>query len=162
SGTMRFLVELEPQLFVAFEPVVRFVSDTIPATLTLQSIAGLALAWQWHRRVARRPFGPGLGPFREFRFGDHWVWALVAALTVWDSAAAAAPQRNDRKDRDGDHPARGRAAPRPRGRDREGKGRLRAQLSPAQGARLPGHRGQQEADHLRSGAVGQAAPRREG
>jgi len=83
SGTMRFLVELEPQLFVAFEPVVRFVSDTIPATLTLQSIAGLALAWQWHRRVARRPFGPGLGPFREFRFGDHWVWALVAALTVW-------------------------------------------------------------------------------
>src|SRR3989454_10270886 len=74
SATMRFLVEREPQLFVAFEPIVRFVSDTIPATLTLQSVAGLALAWQWHRRVARRPFGPGLGPFREFRFGDHWVW----------------------------------------------------------------------------------------
>jgi len=82
SATMRFLVEREPQLFVAFEPVVRFVSDTIPATLTLQSVAGLVLAWQWHRRVARQPLGPALGPFREFRFGDHWVWALVAALTV--------------------------------------------------------------------------------
>src|SRR2546427_4986547 len=78
---MRFLVELEPQLFVAFEPVVRFVSDTIPATLTLQSVAGLALAWQWHRRVAPRALRPGLGPFRAFRFGDHWVWALVAAVT---------------------------------------------------------------------------------
>ena len=89
SGTMRFLVELEPQLFVAFEPVVRFVSDTIPATLTLQSIAGLALAWQWHRRVARRPFGPGLGPFREFRFGDHWVWAIIVALVGWITPVVA-------------------------------------------------------------------------
>src|SRR3989442_1829190 len=80
---MRFLVGREPQLFVAFEPVVRFVSDTIPATLTLQSVAGLALAWQWHRRIARQPFGPGLGPFREVRFGDHWVLSLVAALTGW-------------------------------------------------------------------------------
>jgi predicted membrane protein DUF2232 len=83
STSMRFLAQRQPQLFIAFEPVVRFVSDTIPATLALQSVAGLALAWQWHQRVAAQPLGQALGPFREFRFGDHWVWALVAALTVW-------------------------------------------------------------------------------
>jgi predicted membrane protein DUF2232 len=83
SATMRFLVQRQPQLFIAFEPVVRFVSDTIPATLALQSVAGLALAWQWHQRVAAQPLGQALGPFQEFRFGDHWVWALVAALVVW-------------------------------------------------------------------------------
>src|SRR2546425_1554717 len=53
-------------------------------------------------------------------------------------------------------------SPGPGGRDREGEGRLRAQLSPAQRARLPGHRGQQEAHHLRGGAPGQAAGRGEG
>src|SRR5256712_11021201 len=88
---MRFLVELEPQLFVAFEPVVRFVSDTIPATLTLQSVAGLALAWQWHRRIARQPFGPGLGPFREFCFGGHWGWALGAGVAGWGAPPPPGP-----------------------------------------------------------------------
>lgn len=83
SWSMRFLVELRPEVYALFEPVVRFVSDTVPATLLLQTLAGLALAWQWHARLARRPLGPPLAPFREFRFGDHWVWAVVAALAVW-------------------------------------------------------------------------------
>src|ERR1041384_2058929 len=67
----------------AFEPVVRFLSVTWPAQLVLATVAGFALAWQWHVRVARDPPGPPLGPFRQFRFGDHWVWALVAALLVY-------------------------------------------------------------------------------
>jgi len=83
SWSMRFLVERRPEVYALFEPVVRFVSDSVPATLLLQTLAGLALAWQWHTRLAQRPLGPPLAPFREFRFGDHWVWAVIAALAVW-------------------------------------------------------------------------------
>jgi uncharacterized protein YybS (DUF2232 family) len=62
--------------------LVQFTSDTLPATLALQTLAGLVLAWQWHRRVATTPLEPALAPFREFRFGDHWVWVVVVALGV--------------------------------------------------------------------------------
>jgi predicted membrane protein DUF2232 len=82
SASMRFLVEVQPRMFAVFEPVVRLVSDTVPAALALQTLAGLGLAWQWHRRIARSPLGRPLAPFREFRIGDHWVWAVVASLTV--------------------------------------------------------------------------------
>jgi len=80
SATMRLVVEIEPRTFAVFEPIVRFASDTLPATLALQTLAGLALAWQWHRRVARNPLGAPLGRFREFSFGDHWVWVIVVSL----------------------------------------------------------------------------------
>lgn len=83
SATMRFFVALEPRTFAVYEPAVRVASETLPATLALQTLAGLALAWQWHTRVAQRPFGPPLAPFREFRFGDHWIWAVVASLALW-------------------------------------------------------------------------------
>jgi len=65
------------------------VSDTVPATLALQTLAGLTLAWQWHRRVARNPLGPSPAPFREFRFGDHWVWAIIVALLGWITPVVA-------------------------------------------------------------------------
>src|SRR5881409_41010 len=89
SAAMRVWVEIEPRTFAVYEPVVRFVSDTLPATLALQTLAGLALAWQWHRRVARNPLGPPLAPFREFHFGDHWVWAVVVSLTLWVTPVVA-------------------------------------------------------------------------
>jgi predicted membrane protein DUF2232 len=82
SASMRFLVEVQPRMFAVFEPVVRLVSDTVPAALALQTLAGLGLAWQWHRHIARSPLGRPPAPFREFRIGDHWVWAVVASLTV--------------------------------------------------------------------------------
>ncbi|OLC07678.1 MAG: hypothetical protein AUH34_00930 [Gemmatimonadetes bacterium 13_1_40CM_70_12] len=72
-----------------WEPVVRFVSDRVPATLALQTLAGLTLAWQWHRRVARHPLGPPPAPFRDFRFGDHWVWAIIVALVGWITPVVA-------------------------------------------------------------------------
>jgi len=89
SAAMRLVVEGWPQAFAMYEPVVRFMSDTVPATLALQTLAGLTLAWQWHRRVARNPLGPPPAPFREFRFGDHWVWAIIAALVGWITPAVA-------------------------------------------------------------------------
>jgi hypothetical protein len=78
--TMRFIVELRPDAFTLYEPVVRFVSATTPGMLALQSLAGLALAWQWHVHLAAQPLGAPLAPFRQFRIGDGWVWGVVAWL----------------------------------------------------------------------------------
>ncbi|HET9706778.1 MAG TPA: DUF2232 domain-containing protein, partial [Gemmatimonadales bacterium] len=58
-------------------------ADALPAFLLLITLAALLLAWQWHVRIAQRPLGAPLGPFRAFRFGDHWVWGLVLAFVVW-------------------------------------------------------------------------------
>ncbi|HEX9610909.1 MAG TPA: DUF2232 domain-containing protein [Gemmatimonadales bacterium] len=77
---MRFIVERRPDAYTLYEPVVRFVSVTTPGMLALQTFAGLALAWQWHGRLAVRPLGPPLAPFREFRIADGWVWGVVAWL----------------------------------------------------------------------------------
>jgi len=78
--TMRFFVELQPEFITLYEPVVRFASVTTPGMLALQSLAGLALAWQWHLQLAAEPLGAPLAPFREFRIGDGWVWGVVAWL----------------------------------------------------------------------------------
>jgi hypothetical protein len=77
--TMR-LVRFQPEAFTLYEPVVRFVSTTAPGMLALQSLAGLALAWQWHGLLTSQPLGAPLAPFREFRIGDAWVWGVVAWL----------------------------------------------------------------------------------
>lgn len=84
------VVEWLPRAVTLVEPVVRLESTTVPAMLWLETLAGLALAWQLHVRLARRPLGEPLRPFREFRFGDHWIWAVVGALTVWLLPALAA------------------------------------------------------------------------
>jgi hypothetical protein len=75
-------VSLRPELASVAEAAARFAAATAPAMLVLQALAGLALAWQIHLRLLSRPLGEPLGPFREFRFADQWVWALVAALAV--------------------------------------------------------------------------------
>ncbi len=78
--TMRLVVEFQPDAFTLYEPVVRFVSTTTPGMLALQSLAGLALAWQWHVQLTAQPLGAPLAPFREFRIGDGWVWGVVTWL----------------------------------------------------------------------------------
>jgi Predicted membrane protein (DUF2232) len=83
TETLAVLVHLRPELFTVFEPAARFVTATVPATLVLQAIAGLALAWRWHERLAAHPLGAPLAPFREFRFADAWVWGVVAGAAVW-------------------------------------------------------------------------------
>jgi hypothetical protein len=53
-----------------------------PAWLALWALAGVRLAWSWYYRIARAPFPPAAGPFRDFRFNDQMVWVLVVALAA--------------------------------------------------------------------------------
>lgn len=83
SSAVRGLIERWPNSFPMYDPMVQFFGTAFPALLMLQTLAALALAWQWHQRLAAHPLGPPLAPFRQFRFGDHWVWGLVVTLLVW-------------------------------------------------------------------------------
>jgi hypothetical protein len=85
SIAMRSIVEIAPDAFTIYEPMVRFVSLTWPGMLALQTLAGLALAWQLHLRLAPAAWGATPAPrtrFRDFRMGDAWVWGIVAWLGV--------------------------------------------------------------------------------
>lgn len=64
SEPLRALIAIWPQAYVAVEPTVRFVGETAPALLVLQAVAGLALAWEWHQRLALHPLGAPLAPWR--------------------------------------------------------------------------------------------------
>jgi hypothetical protein len=59
--TTRMFVEWQPAVIVLYEPIVRFVSLATPLTLALKALAGLALAWRWHRwlTAAALPDAPG-------------------------------------------------------------------------------------------------------
>jgi len=84
SLTMRTLVQVAPDAFSVYEPAVRFMSATWPGMLALQTLAGLALAWQLHRRITAS--GPAVSAplmrFKDFYIGDGWVWGIVAWLGV--------------------------------------------------------------------------------
>lgn len=86
--TMRSIVEIAPDTFTVYEPLVRFVSLTWPGMLALQTLAGLALAWHLHLRLApagaQASVATGAAPsrFKDFRMGDGWVWGIVAWLGV--------------------------------------------------------------------------------
>jgi hypothetical protein len=89
SITMRSIVEVAPEAFPLYEPVVRFVSVTWPGMLALQTLAGLALAWQLYIRLAppapnaqAGEARPTLARFKDFCIGDAWVWGMVAWLGV--------------------------------------------------------------------------------
>ncbi len=73
-----------PDAFPIYEPMVRFVSLTWPGMLALQTLAGLALAWQLYRRVAALASTESAPAtrFRDFYMGDGWVWGIVAWLGV--------------------------------------------------------------------------------
>lgn len=52
----------------------------VPGLLSLEAIAGCALAWAWHHRIATSPRGRPPAPFRQFRFNDHLVWGAILTL----------------------------------------------------------------------------------
>jgi hypothetical protein len=87
SFTMRWIVKASPAewveaTFALYEPTVRFMSLTWPGMLALQTLAGLALAWQLHLRLTSLPLGAPLARFRDFAIGDAWVWGIVAWIAV--------------------------------------------------------------------------------
>lgn len=83
QSATRLLTWANPATGAVMRDLAVFVGVTIPATFVLQAIAGLALGWQLHVRLAERPLGEALRPFREFRIGDVWIWALVLAAGGW-------------------------------------------------------------------------------
>jgi hypothetical protein len=87
SIALRSLVELAPanatsEVYAIYEPMVRFVSLTWPGMLALQTLAGLALAWHLHARLASPAAQAQLVRFKDFHMGDMWVWGIVAWLGV--------------------------------------------------------------------------------
>ena len=91
AGT-RVLVWVMPDARPVFDAVADVVGTIAPATLALQCLAALALAWAVHGRLATQPLGAPLRPFREFRMGDAWVWVVVATFGVWLLGRAALAQ----------------------------------------------------------------------
>lgn len=69
---------LEESTLAMAELVARF----LPGFLLLQSLAALALAWSLYRAIAREPEGAPLPSLREFRFNDHLIWGMIAALLL--------------------------------------------------------------------------------
>ncbi len=62
---------------------VAVMAELFPALLVLTALPGLALAWNWYHRLASQPAGAPAARFAEFRFTDHLVWLVVAALAVF-------------------------------------------------------------------------------
>ena len=54
SRTLRYIVEVAPGLYPAFEPAVRLFAAW-PLWLVVESLAGLGLAWRGHALIARPP-----------------------------------------------------------------------------------------------------------
>jgi hypothetical protein len=60
----------------------RWMARLFPAGVALAALAGLALAWRGHFWLSTRPLGATPQPFAAFRFSDHVIWLLVAALSL--------------------------------------------------------------------------------
>jgi hypothetical protein len=52
-----------------------------PALIALESLAALGVSWWAYRRLAASEIHP-LGRLRDFRFGDHLIWLLIAGLLL--------------------------------------------------------------------------------
>lgn len=88
SSAWRSQLEMSSQLLSrSLDPdeVSRFITTWAPLYPGLQALAamaGLALAWAWYHRIASWPRGAPLGRLRSFRFSDHAIWLLIAALAL--------------------------------------------------------------------------------
>ena len=71
----------ETQTFVRqLQDMAPQIARVMPGFLALTAIAGCALSWVWHHRIATTPFGRPPAPFRQFRFNDHLVWGAILTL----------------------------------------------------------------------------------
>ena len=55
----------------------------LPGLLALQGMAGVAVAWLWHHKLAAVPLPPPPAPFRTFRFNDQLVWGAIFTLALF-------------------------------------------------------------------------------
>jgi hypothetical protein len=77
DSTMAQLVEQFDQTVLGLPQTARTV---FPAMLGLQTLAAMALAWTLFHRLSRTRIGDELTRLREFRFNDHWIWAIIVGL----------------------------------------------------------------------------------
>lgn len=54
----------------------------LPGLLALEGLAGVALAWLWHHKIAVTPLGEPPARFRDFRFNDHLIWGAIFTLAL--------------------------------------------------------------------------------
>lgn len=74
-----------PDLQKVLQPFIDAAPDLargLPGVLALEALAGVALAWGWHHRLAAIPLGQAPLPFRRFRFNDHLVWGAIFSLAL--------------------------------------------------------------------------------
>jgi hypothetical protein len=70
-------------LRAATEMIGQWQARLFPALLALQSLAALALASWWVRRIGRSEGESfALAPLADFRFNDQLIWLLIGALLV--------------------------------------------------------------------------------
>lgn len=72
---------VSPALASAIYRTVEMQVEVYPALVAIESIAALAVAWWLYLRVFRGR-RDGLAPVSGFRFNDHLVWVMVAALLL--------------------------------------------------------------------------------
>jgi hypothetical protein len=53
-----------------------------PASLAILALAGARLSWAWYQWISHAPLLPDAPRFREFRFNDHVIWLLLAAIAL--------------------------------------------------------------------------------
>ena len=86
SVIAQVLIESDPEAYstgnlnTAYEWTAQL-GRLFPALLGLSSLSGLAVAWWAYVRLSAGS-GLGLGPLRDFRFNDHFVWLLLIGLAL--------------------------------------------------------------------------------
>ena len=64
------------------ERLSEYAAPLYPASLALEALAALALAWALFHRLSRVRIGAPLAPLRQFTFGDQLVWTLVVGTIL--------------------------------------------------------------------------------
>jgi len=86
DGSHRGLLQLTgaqlADLETWFDTVTGTLGTFAPSLLTIQILAGFAVAGATYRRIAASPVGVVPGRFRDFRFSEHLGWAAVVPLIV--------------------------------------------------------------------------------
>ncbi|MCA9736054.1 MAG: DUF2232 domain-containing protein [Gemmatimonadota bacterium] len=70
-----------PTLLGALSRMIEWQVSVYPGILLVSSLCALAVAWWVYVRVAQGS-DRALGPLRDFRFSDQWVWIVVAGFAL--------------------------------------------------------------------------------